>query len=1451
MARTKAFAEASKSSVQSRNHGMDSHIPHRLIQRAAAHPAQTKVVLHTQATEPRINRSAETVAAVVVDHGKALTTGQLTMVPGGGSVTPESGTIVAGFIHRDGSAVRFMGEGGGIFLGREQAAYEFRALVDAAGKMLHVNATAPIKAPVHRSTDRNTAATPATAVDRAVQSSAAHPLPKHSRTKLEQSYGVDLGSVRLHTDSTADHAAKSVQAHAFTTGQDIFFRSGQFQPNSKAGSHLLAHEVAHTVQQGPQPVTVAKKAVEAGVHFSQPGDRFEIEADSAASAATEGRRASLSPLNRLSGQPPIARKMDSQPTNAPPPALTTPPAPAPTKSTNNAPPTTVTSEKTSAKKAVDPSDSAAKEKNKPADDVKQPDKKKGSEKQSESKTPKSDKDEKKAQEAAGEETAKGQEQAADASNQEGLKSVLDAVSGAGAAQSEHDSPEAKAAETEKATDVTEQEAQGKAKGKQAQELATAKKGKFNKEDFKAALRKKIEELKVENAKEIKEGDQAQGINNAVKSGVAEGKQQAAGDITQKAQQAPPAVDPVKGEPLTPPKIGAPPKIDGAKAVPPPVPESKISMTAETKAVDDQMATANVTPEQLQKANEPSFQAAADAHSATKSEAEALPIKARTEENKLLDSTKAQSKNATEAGVGQMFDQRSDKLQATADKQSDGKAKYEETRKRISEQLGKVYEETKQSVDKRMVELDKQVETAFEEGASAAKRGLYLFIGSRLLVYYATGGFIADAFTGGSTKESIFKEGRDKFQTDMDGVIDQVATIVETGLNDVVAIIAAGKDSLEAVLSKLSPDEAAVGKEVAAGIRDQFAQLEKSVEEKQNQLIDSISQKYVAAQKDVDSTLNALKDPIGAAVSAVKEQIAGVIETIMNLRNMLLNVFAKAAEAIDLIIKDPIGFLGNLINGVGQGIKNFASNIGKYLQKGLLEWLFGAIAQAGIQMPETFDLKGLLSIVLQVLGLTWANIRLRAVAIVGEPTVKALETGAEIFKILITKGAAGIWEYIKEQAAALLETVKEGVKTFVMESVIVAGVKWLIGLLNPASAFVKACMAIYDIVMFIVNRGKQIMDFVNAVLDSVISIARGSIGVAANAVEAALARSVPVAIGFLASLLGVGDLGEKIKKVIDKIQAPVNKMIDWLIKKAVGLVKAVGKLFGVGKNKESQNEDPQADLFDRIGDRAVAAVNATSDAAEIAVETVETEFKTEGLKSLKIKQDSEGRELVEASVNPIKVVAIDNTELGTTGFVVLVANIEADGEISSSVHTQDRGKHYKRNENSEMVLVEEFSTIRRTDERAQPKRSGPSVASTLITKPEEKNRCTIVTRCTLERKMNTGAVRNFQHAEHQFYIALKQKMPALPPITKINIHLTVAPCDQGCVDDITEKLNELLDDKICPKSNRSLIYDKLHNSKDHPTPADFKNNASKVFGSVVGPDPKPAEKQRNKMEKKKQ
>ena len=71
---------------------------------------------------------------------------------------------------------------------------------------------------------------------------------------MEDGFGADFSRVRVHTDGAANDVNRRIQAHAFTTGSDIFCGKGRYAPSSLGGQELLAHELAHVVQQGAAAV---------------------------------------------------------------------------------------------------------------------------------------------------------------------------------------------------------------------------------------------------------------------------------------------------------------------------------------------------------------------------------------------------------------------------------------------------------------------------------------------------------------------------------------------------------------------------------------------------------------------------------------------------------------------------------------------------------------------------------------------------------------------------------------------------------------------------------------------------------------------------------------------------------------------------------------------------------------------------------------------------------------------------------------------------------------------------------------------------------------------------------------------------------------------------------------------------------------------------------------------
>lgn len=89
--------------------------------------------------------------------------------------------------------------------------------------------------------------------------SGGRPLPDSTRSFFEPRFGTDFSNVRVHTGPRADRAARSVNASAFTLGSDVVFRSGAYQPASRSGRQLLAHELTHVVQQGEGAPQIQRK----------------------------------------------------------------------------------------------------------------------------------------------------------------------------------------------------------------------------------------------------------------------------------------------------------------------------------------------------------------------------------------------------------------------------------------------------------------------------------------------------------------------------------------------------------------------------------------------------------------------------------------------------------------------------------------------------------------------------------------------------------------------------------------------------------------------------------------------------------------------------------------------------------------------------------------------------------------------------------------------------------------------------------------------------------------------------------------------------------------------------------------------------------------------------------------------------------------------------------------
>lgn len=133
---------------------------------------------------------------------------------------------------------------------------------------------------------------------RDVLRSPSQPLDAATRAEMEPRFGHDFGKVRVHADRQAGESAQAIDARAYTVGSDVVFGPGQYAPGSPPTNALLAHELAHVVQQRSTTMT------DQSLPVSSPTDSTEREAHAAQDAYLAG-----GPMPNLSAaQPAIYRQ---------------------------------------------------------------------------------------------------------------------------------------------------------------------------------------------------------------------------------------------------------------------------------------------------------------------------------------------------------------------------------------------------------------------------------------------------------------------------------------------------------------------------------------------------------------------------------------------------------------------------------------------------------------------------------------------------------------------------------------------------------------------------------------------------------------------------------------------------------------------------------------------------------------------------------------------------------------------------------------------------------------------------------------------------------------------------------------------------------------------------------------------------------------------------------------
>lgn len=319
------------------------------------------------------------------------------------------------------------------------------------------------------------------------------------------------------------------------------------------------------------------------------------------------------------------------------------------------------------------------------------------------------------------------------------------------------------------------------------------------------------------------------------------------------------------------------------------------------------------------------------------------------------------------------------------------------------------------------------------------------------------------------------------------------------------------------------------------------------------------------------------EPIGRIVEFVSVVVQTVVELVLRMMNfppeLVGNVIANMVSAIDDIVADPVGFLLNLIAAMKAGFTSFFGNIGTYLLEGLADWLFRGLTKLGVERPTELSLEAAITLIVQLSGITVEVIWQKLAEHLGQETVDrirgAIELAGEAFAFVQEVqdgGFSAIWARLTDKLSMLWDTLLGMVRDWIMSEIVDAAVAKVLSMLDPTGimAVINGAIAFFRAVQSVLDYVRELLEIVDSYVSTIGAIARGDVGPGAAMLEGGLARSVPVAIGFLANQVGLGDAPERIAEFVVGLREKLFEALDWLIERAVALGRgALAALTGAG------------------------------------------------------------------------------------------------------------------------------------------------------------------------------------------------------------------------------------------------------------------------------------------------
>jgi hypothetical protein len=635
---------------------------------------------------------------------------------------------------------------------------------------------------------------------------------------------------------------------------------------------------------------------------------------------------------------------------------------------------------------------------------------------------------------------------------------------------------------------------------------------------------------------------------------------------------------------------------GRQAIAPLQPEhtdvSKFTAQADAKLVEE-----GVTQEQLDMVDSGDLAAANKEKQGMAKMAATEPAAIRkfsqVETTKVETSLK-QSENVSRHA---MVSRRKNGLGATGKKQQATKSAFEKKREEVGTTINKIFKTAQDSVKKKLADLETQSMKRFDDGNAKAtrefendvKREIDAFKSDRYSGMFGWARKAKDWLLGMEdlpAVKAIFERNRTSFVSKVEALTDAIGAENKRVIAGCKQELAQAKASVQSYVDSLGPDLKKIGQKAAQEVNAELEAMDGLIAKKEEELAQQLADKQKNAIKAIDEKIEKMKDAMSGALSklgklllyAAKKFFTWALSKFGYSLNDIENIISKGAAVLKAIFTKPIVFVKNLMRAAITGFENFGANFLKHLKDALFEWLTGSLE--GVKVPRAWTFQAIIGLALEIIGVSYANLRKHLVAVMDEGTVTGLEKTFGVVKTLVTEGPMAAWEELKSIAKDLGDAFLGAVKDFIKTKIVEQAVIWLVSLFVPGAGIVKAIIGIYDTIVFFIQKAKQIAKMVANFLSSIAEIAAGNIAVAAAAMEEGLARGLSLVISFLAALLRLNAITAKIRGALDKIRgkvddtlAKVAKSIAAKAQKIYGKAKtAVGKVFNWGSSKAKFKDD---------------------------------------------------------------------------------------------------------------------------------------------------------------------------------------------------------------------------------------------------------------------------------------